>query len=139
MSRVPDRLYIEASDRDLYEKITEDTDLFSGRTRKEQFLFAMAYGFSTKTRIPLKKKKDLFLQKDLKHEDEALINAIAISEKGALEILSDKSAIYSIAEEYAHAGIRLLAERIESVEFTTFLKELEKDLHEAFHSINLTG
>jgi len=136
MSSIPDRLYIEESDRELYKKIEEAIDLFAKKTRKEQFIFAMAYGFSNKTRIPLKKKNDLFLAKDLKAEDEAIVNAIAICEKGSLEIITDKNFTYSIAEEYAHAGIRLLYEKIESIEFGSFWKDFEKDLFESFNNIN---
>jgi hypothetical protein len=139
MTSIPDRLWIEESDRELYVKIEEETDLFEKKTRKEQFIFAMSYGFYNKTRIPLNKRNDLFLAKDLKHEDEGLINAIAVSEMGCLEIISDKNTTYSIAEEYAHAGIRLLYEKIDSTEFGTFWKHLEKDLAESFKSIDFNG
>jgi len=134
MVSVPDRLNIDPKDRELYEKISEEVPLFKDKNRKEQFLFAVAFGFNNRMRMPLKTKDGFFLRKDLKTEDEALINAVALHDADDVDILSDKSSIYRIAEEYAHAGIKLLADKVASIEFGTFWKQFEKDMHQAHES-----
>jgi len=136
MEKVPDRLYIDESARDLYEKI-KDESIFKGKNRKEQFLFAMAVGFKNNIKIPIKKTEGLFLEKDLKPEDEALINAIAIYDAASIDILSNKGQVYKIAEEYANGGIRILVDKIDSTQFGSFEKILEKDLLEMYKNITL--
>lgn len=130
MSSNPDRLFIELSDRELYKKVTEDSGLFRDKNNKEQFLFAMAVGVGNQLRMPFKKRDGFFLEKDLRTEDEALIDAVALSEEDNVDILADKSRVYRIAEEYAHAGIKILLDKIESIEFGSFWKQLEKELIE---------
>ena len=137
MVSTPDRLNIDPKDRELYEKISEGLPLFRDKLRKEQFLFAVAFGFKNRMRIPLKSRDGFFLIKDLKMEDEALINAVALYEADNIEILSDKNSIYKIAEEYAHAGIKLLADEITSVEFGTFWKQFEKEMHQVYESLEI--
>lgn len=135
MASVPDRLNIDPKDRELYEKISEEVPLFQNKNRKEQFLFAVAFGFSNRMRVPLKTKDGFFLTKDLKMEDRALINAVALYDADDIDILSDKGSIYKIVEEYAHAGIKLLTDKVASVEFGTFWKQFEKDMCEAHGSL----
>jgi len=137
MASVPDRLNIDPKDRELYEKISEEVPLLQDKSRKEQFLFALAVGFSNRTRMPLKSRDGFFLSKDLKIEDEALINAVALHDADDVDILSDRGSIYRIVEEYAHAGIKLLGDKVASVEFGTFWKQFEKDMHEAYGSLEL--
>lgn len=129
-----DRLYIDVNDRELYDKI-EEQEMFKGRTRKEQFLFAMALGVRNDITIPLRTKEGFFLVKDLRPEDEALINAVVLWNEGSADILSDKEKAYKIAEEYAHAGIKLLVDKIESVEFGSFWKQFEKELYEIYEKV----
>lgn len=136
MMSVPDRLNIDPKDRELYKKISEEVSIFQDKSRKEQFLFTMAFGFSNRMRMPLKAKDGFFLRKDLKMEDEALINAVALHDVEDVDILSDKSNIYKIVEEYAHAGIKLLADNVKSIEFGTFWKQFEKDMYQE-HEKNL--
>lgn len=130
-----DRLHIDVNDRKLYEKI-EEQEMFKGRTRKEQFLFAMALGVRNEVTIPLKTKEGFFLIKDLRPEDEALINAVVLWNEGSVDILSDKEKAYKIVEEYAHAGIKLLVDKIESVEFGSFWKQFEKELYEIYEKLS---
>ncbi len=127
MVNKPDRLYIDLNSRPLYEKL-ESEPFFKGKTRKEQFLFAMAVGFKNKIKIPIEKREGIFLTKDLKPEDEALINAIAIFDANSIDILLDKAQVFKIVEEYANGGIRILINKIDSIEIGTFEKYFEKDL-----------
>ncbi len=139
MLEIPDRIYIDKKDRILYDKLDHEEILrFKGgnRTRKEQFLFSMAIGFKNNIDQPLKNKDGFVLIKNLQPEDEALLNSIAINKTNSVDILTDKSEVFKIAEEYAHAGIRLLFDKIESAPLGSFDKQLEKELHEIYNKIS---
>lgn len=135
MSQTPDRLYIHKEDRKLYEMLDEE-DLLK-RTRKEQFMFVMAFGYNNKIKRHLETREGLFLTKDMRLEDEALINAIAINDADSIEILSNKEEVFKIAEEYAHAGIRLLYDKIKSTQFGSFEKQFEKEIVKIHQNLNL--
>lgn len=133
MNKTPDRIHVEKGEREnLYGKI----DLFKGKSRKEQFLYAMAIGFKNKVNRPLETKEGFFLIKDMRPEDEALINAVAITTNSP-EVLSDREEVFKIAEEYAHAGIKILYEKIKSTQFGSFDKQLEKELLELYEELKL--
>lgn len=139
MSNIHDRLHIEHNDRELYtKKISDFDEIFKKKNNKELFLFAMAYGFKNKMRVPFKRRDGFFLEKDLKPDDVSLLNAVALYETNSVDTLLDKGKIYQIAEEYAHAGIRLLVDRIDAIEFVSFWKHFEKELFEAHGSLDLT-
>jgi hypothetical protein len=53
-----------------------------------------------------------------------LLKAIAVSEEGSLDVLSDKKKIYSLAEQYATGGLKLLR----NIAFEKFGKDLYKKL-----------
>jgi len=135
MSKVPDRLYIDEADRKLYDEIS--TEIFGGESerRKDQFLLAMAIGFKNKVKRPIKKKEGFFRRDYLRPEDEALINAVAIYDANSIEILLDKEKVFSIVEQYAHAGIRILHGEIKSGEPGSYLKKLERELFEKYKEI----
>jgi hypothetical protein len=130
MSPVPDRINIDKGDRSLYQKVVDENILqFKEKERKDQFMFAMAIGFSRKVMRPLATKEGFFRTEYLRPEDEALICATALHE-GNIEILADKERIFQVAEEYAHAGIKLLVDELESPGFANFSKRLEGELYE---------
>jgi len=139
MQDIPDRIFIDKKDRDLFNKLDQEDMLkFKGgrRTRKEQFLFAMAIGFKNDICYPLETKEGWFNTRDLQPEDEALINAIAVHKAGSVEILSHRAEVYKIAEEYAHGGIKILCDKIKSTALGTFDKMLEKELHEIHKNLS---
>lgn len=138
MSKVPDRIYIDKRDRELYNKLDHEEmlkhkDKGGKRTRKEQFLIALAIGIINKIRRPLKSKEGWFLIKDLKTEDKSLIDAIAIYKTHSVEVLSNRGEVFKIAEEYAHAGIRLLVDKINSLSYGSFDNQFEMELHEIYN------
>jgi hypothetical protein len=129
MAKIPDRLNIDKkTDRELYDKIKEE--VFLEMPRKDQFLFAMAFGFMYGTKRELGTKDGFFLAKDMGPRDEALINALAVAETGSVAVLSNRARVYQIAEEYAHAGIRLLHDEVTSEEHGSFYKRFERDIFE---------
>lgn len=134
MSNIPDRIDIEKGERDtLYDNI----DIFKNKSRKEQFIFAMAIGYKNKVKRKLETREGFFLIKDMRLDDEALINAIAINDTNSVEVLANKEDVFRIAEEYAHAGIKLLFDKIESTQFGSFEKQFEKELFDAYNELDL--
>jgi hypothetical protein len=131
MAEGPDRLFIDEGDRELYKKVAEE-GVFKGKNNKEQFMFAMAMGVKNSFKISINKKDGWFFVKDLHPEDMSLINAVAILVTGSITLLSSKKDVYKIAEEYARGGIRLLADKIQEIEFGTFWKHFEQELFEQF-------
>lgn len=137
MASIQDRLYVGRGDTELYDNLKREW-ILQGKTRKEQFLLAMAYGFKNGLRRPLEHKEEFFLRKDLKTEDEALFYTLAIQSEGKLEVICDKERVFTIAQEYAHAGIRLLDGEIAGTSFGSFEKKFEKSLFEAFEEMMKT-
>jgi len=128
MARIPDRLDIDKADRKLYDHNALTNEILVNRTRKEQFLFTMAIGFKNQVKRTLDAREGFFLAKDMRSEDEALMNCIALYDTGSADILSDREAVYRIAEEYAHAGIKLLYDKAKSTQPGTYFKKLEVEL-----------
>lgn len=134
---IRDRLNVdkETKDRDIYEELANT--IFKGKNRKEQFLLAMAFGFKNETCRKLSTKDAFFLAKDLKFTDDFLLNVVAIGAASSVDILEDRNAVYEIAEEYAHAGIRILHEKVKATQFGSFDKQFEKDLVEIYNNLDL--
>lgn len=127
MNRIPDRLSVDKkTDRDLYNEIEQE--VFLDMPRKDQFLFAMSLGFKYQTRRELGTREGFFLAKDMGPRDEALINALAVVETGSVAVLADRAQVYQIAEEYAHAGVKLLHSQVTSEQPGSFYKRFEKDV-----------
>lgn len=127
MAKYPDRLSIDKNtDRDLYDALKED--IFEGTTRKQQFFFAMAFGYLYNVRVELETTEGFFLAKDMGPEDESIISALAIAETDSVVILANQFAIYKIAEEYAHGGIRILYDEVTSKQPGSFYKRFEKEI-----------
>lgn len=145
MTKLIDRLYINKGDKEkYYDKIDvfKKIGIYEGKEqkkddRKDQFLIAMAIGFQNQDRIPLKPGGDvLTLNKYLKPEDEALINAVAIKTTGSVDVLSNKEEVYKIAQEYANEGIKFLFDDEKETKFGSFDKKLEKRLQNYYKNVN---
>jgi len=136
MSGVVDRLFVDEKDRALYDRL-ESADIFEGKTRKEQFLFALAYALQRGVKRPVEKREGFFLAKDLHTEDRALLSAVAAYSDDSLDVLADKARVFRIAEEYAHAGIRMIVDEMESTQYGSFEKRLERDFYDRWKELAL--
>ena len=133
---MPDRFYIDKEDRPYYQKAIEENIVnFKNKNQKEQFLLAMAIGFENDQKRELKTKDGFFFSNYLGSEDKTLINALAIHVHGGSDILANEKEVFEIAEQYASAGIRILAESIDKVQFGKFDKIYEKDLLDILNRI----
>jgi len=137
MDKDRDRLFIDREDRKLYDKL-DNEDLFKNKSRKEHFLYAMAIGFKNNVMLPFESKDGLFRTTDLRPDDEALIKTLAlITKDNNFEILSNKDEMFTIAEQYAHGGIRIIIDKIESTPFGSYELHCEKDLFDTFNELNI--
>ncbi|MFN4337404.1 MAG: hypothetical protein ACK4FV_07535, partial [Candidatus Nitrosocaldus sp.] len=79
---------------------------------KSVFLYSLALGWSTKQRIPLKKRNRSIPSRLFTPEEKWLLYAIAFVETNDINIILDKRKVVEIAEEYANGGIDRLVEII---------------------------
>ena len=127
MNEEPDRVYVEKSAIKDFERLREDSP-FKGRENKELFLLAMSTGFHEGSLKKLEKKEGFVRTEYFSPEEKAVIKSIAIRKEGGLNVLLDKKKVYSIAEEYAAAGIKILSEKVFGGEYGSYIKKLESDL-----------
>ena len=129
----PDRLYIDKKDRNLYMSLKNE-EFFKDRANKELFLFAMAIGFKYGEKLSLESREGFVRTEYLRPEDIVLMYATAVFENnGDITVIRDKDKVCKIAEEYAHAGIRILTGKIESIQLGTFEKNFEKEMFELYN------
>lgn len=142
MAKLPDRINIDKSDREIYNSLDQEEILkFKGgrRTRREQFIFSLAVGFNNKVKSEneIENKEGWFNARELQLEDYAILNAVALFHTGNIDILAKKDLVFKIAEEYAHVGVRLLSNKIKNTPYGSFDKILEKELDDLFSKIKI--
>ena len=130
-----DRLYVDKRDIKDFNRLKDKDSPFAGSQNKDVFLAAMVIGHHEGSRLELKKKEGYVREEYLTAEDLALIRAIAVSEEGSLNVLLDKQKVFSIAEEYAAGGIKLLKARAFSGEYGSYAKKLESELLRTYEKI----
>ena len=134
-NKVPDRLNIRKSDRKDYDRLLEKDSPFAGKENKDLFMMAMIIGFQEGSRTPLDKKEGFVRIEYLNEREKSVIKAISVTEGGDLSVLADKRKVYSLAEEYAAGGIKLLKGKVFSGGYGSFIKKLESELVEGFEKI----
>jgi len=128
----PDRFYINKEDRKDYERLLDRDSPFKEKENKDLFIMAMAVGYAEGNKTRLKKREGFFRESYLEDRDRAIICALAVAEKGNLNVLLDKRDVFSIAEEYAAGGIKLLKDKAFSGEYGSCARKLETELVEIF-------
>ena len=120
-SRNRGRIYIDDSYHETYVALSsspkeigvqeESEHLFD--SMKNVFMLAVFVGHSQGRREPLKDRRDIFAWAQFSEErDIPLLRALALAETERVEVLSNRSEILTIAEEYANAGIIEIQEKI---------------------------
>lgn len=128
-----DRLNVDPSTWDIYNNskiMGYNTENKIGR--KEQFFVALGLGYKIGQRTPLKSAKLIFLEKDMNKYEIDLLWAVAIKEKGSIELVENKDEVYHIVEEYANTGILYLNSIEKSSSFDNYLKNFEKTVLKEF-------
>lgn len=130
-----DRVYIDKEDKEKYDRLQE-ISFFQGRTNSQLFLFAICYALKNGGgKHPLKNKLGYFRLESTKDEEILLIKTLAMYDSDNVEVLTDDKQIYSIAEEYANFGIKILSDTYESTQYGSFHKTIEKDIHDLLSKI----
>lgn len=110
--RLPRDISLESGkEHEQFKELTESKlSPFHNRTMKDVFMYALGIGFAEGKRIGLKKKIGVIPRTTFSEADLALIKAIAISERGTMDILFEENIkeAFEIAEEYANGGITTL-------------------------------
>ena len=133
---MPERIFIDKEDRSFYERVKKENTLnFQNKNQKDQFLLAVAIGFDNKQKRGIKIKDEFFYDFDLRPEDTALLNAVALYEGSTVDIIDDDKKVFNIAQQYASAGIRILCDTIDNVQFGEFDKHFEKDLANSYRKL----
>lgn len=122
---VRDRIYILKEHRNVYKKIGSRS-AFQKATNSEIFMVALGLGLRGGEPLPFgKKSRDgLVVLSSFPRKYVALVKAVAISKEG-VEVLGDLERVYTIAEEYANAGIDTLVD-LSSKQSEAILSELER-------------
>ena len=131
----PTRLYINRPDREKYDRLLGKDGIFAGKDNKDVFIMAMVIGYSRGVKVELTRKEGYVRFEYLKDRDKSIIKSIAVAETGTLNVLLDKRKVYSIAEEYAAGGIKLLVDMVLRGGYGSFEKKLESELVEEFERI----
>lgn len=133
--KTPDRLYCRKSDREIYNQLKEE-EPFKRKDLIHIFMMAVCAGYREKNRIKLDTKEGLILLYHVPREIKSIMKAIAISEEcGNLNVLLDKGKVYSIVEEYAAGGIKILRNNVLNREFGSYIKKLESELIDEYEKI----
>jgi hypothetical protein len=102
-------MYIDSETTEMYESLTENSDSpFEGVSRKRLFVFALGYGWRNGVRTPFEGGHELFNRPNLTEQQRWLIRSIAMAEEQHPFCIRDESLMFTIAQEYANAGIREL-------------------------------
>lgn len=127
-SKSPDRLSCRKSDKDIYDTLKKES-IFRGLDLIHIFMMALSIGYKEKRRVPLDTKEGLILLYHVPDQYKNIMKAIAIEESdGDLKVMLNEGEIYSIAEEYASGGIRILKQKILGREFGSYPKRLKAEL-----------
>jgi hypothetical protein len=132
-----DRLYVDRKDLDDWKRLKDIDSPFAKSDNKDIFIAAMVVGYHDGSKIELGRgrKEGYFFSDNLKPNELALIRAIAVSEEGNLNVLMDESKVFSIAEQYATGGVKLLKNKVFSGEYGSYAKKLESDLLKEYDEI----
>lgn len=133
--KAPVTLGIRKSDEKYYDALKDKDSPFAGKENKELFMMAMVIGFRDGARRKFGTKKSFVRTEYLNPRENSIIKAIAVAQEGNLEVLLNKRKVFSIAEEFAAGGIKLLRERVFSRGYGSYIKKLESDLVDDYQKI----
>jgi dnd system-associated protein 4 len=105
-----DRFFVQKDKHHIFQKLSQGDDA-PFKQMKEVWVLAAAMGFAAKRKVPLPRGNTQhvgFWHYLSPQEDIPLLQAIAVSDAGDVEVLGSVSDVIRIAEAYANGGIDLL-------------------------------
>jgi hypothetical protein len=103
--------------------------IFAGKDQKEIFLFAMALGYYNRQKSPVTEKQNNIPVQALTERQKWAVLPIGVTEKEDLLSLKDETSIYSLAEQYANEGMKILKSQMDNKELN-YSKALEAELRD---------
>lgn len=128
----PDRFSINEKNKKDYDRLKDKDSPFSDNDNWELFMMALIVGYESGTPIALEKKLGYAQAVTFDETDLSIIKAIAVKETGSLDVLINKSKVFSIAEQYANAGIELLVEKVFNGEYGNCVNRINSRLVDFF-------
>lgn len=127
--KILDRLFVNK--RSEFKRLLEKDSPLVNYDYKYIFMLALTIGFVEGRRVELESKKEELTRIEyLDNKEKSTIKSIAVMETGSLEVLLDEKEVYTIAEEYAAGGIKLLIKKVFNEEYGNFIKRFGNELEE---------
>lgn len=125
------RLYWDKEDEVMYDEIRHSSGPFKGINLIDLFGIALVYGKQRGIRTPIGKgSTGRMIEATVRNSDIFyLMMAIAVEETGSIDVLIDKDEYFTIAEEYAKTGIKILYNEYKELG-NGILDDMELDLIE---------
>jgi hypothetical protein len=125
-TKEPEILHCRKGEKEIYDRLSKDEDIFKKKDLKHIFLLSAVIGFIEGRRNPIDKREPggLIRFSYLDEEDKGLLKSIAVVTYKKLDILVDKKSVYSLAEEYASGGLKILEREVFEGEFGSYKKRL---------------
>ena len=132
MSRVQAPEILSVDEQDVAFYADDKSLLFTGTgklakrlSNTERFLLAFAYGVRYGSPVPLKKKTSYVRMEYIDLDTKAVVMAaITAFRKGDVSVLLDQSAVWDLAEQFAHEGVQLIRQQ-EAYKRGAMIEELE--------------
>ncbi|WEU40225.1 MAG: hypothetical protein OdinLCB4_007080 [Candidatus Odinarchaeum yellowstonii] len=119
-------LYITEGDHGFIENLIKEEEFFKKLSTVKIFMLAVALGFYYGTPLELTgKKKDYTRAEYLSDDYLALLYAVA-SCKGGIDVITDKTMVFKIAQEYARGGLAYLRNIRDQIPFGHLTKHIER-------------
>lgn len=106
------QIYISKEARKLFDNMKNQLEEFKQMDNKDLFILAVMFGYLNNRKKKLERLKrtesGFTRERYLLPEDNGVLKAIAIFDEKDISIVNNIPHVYSIAEEYANAGIAYL-------------------------------
>lgn len=125
-------------DRELYELFTdlknsEESPLYEAENH-DSFMFAVGYGRRHSEPQPTESEEHAFFgRSQLSDTQRSVLEAVAVSQEGTVQVLRDQRRVYELAEQFANAGVKKLYQRVFEEDGDP-LSELTLEVKEAYET-----
>ena len=131
------RLHFDDYDAKIYDNLRKSYGLFKNLQYIDVFSIALIYGLKEGYRTPLEKKgssigrvvESVIDNSELRY----LMKIIAVDEENSLDVLLDADKYFTISEEYAKTGLKILEQ--DFIENEELLDDMELELYQCYDKI----
>lgn len=129
-------LHIDEERREMFESLqNSENSPFFDAANHDLFMSALGYGQANTMPEKIKNEKTAYFGRtSLSETQQAVVEAVAVSEERDVRVLRDQRMVYEIAEKYANAGIDLLHGRVFGPSDEEPIQELALEIKERYDS-----